>query len=336
MPKPGHCRRPSGTYSAISTEETTTCTPVTSSTLAVPWVAEDAERNAAKLAMRYTREQRSVISHLTRALSAMTRRVDHCREDNQRLQRQLEIIRETNALVSDADKSHKLYNGPVPLSPLVSPIITRHSPPRLSSEGESDTDSLELDSRSGCSSSDDSSDSGTCTPTCKTRDADNLPTLYKQSQSLGEKNDVESRKANLIFYGIDEEDDEGRCDCFFKVRDFVWDHLGIGDNKGGKIVSIQFAHRLGDEKHRSKPRPILVKFADLKQRAEILRRARQMLRGSRVRITEEYSATTQEVCRQLVRYLNFRRTRHDVSSTGSMIHQASLSSDSDDERETFI
>ncbi len=88
--------------------------------------------------------------------------------------------------------------------------------------------------------------------------------------------EARSRRNNLLFYGIPEEQGE---DCFRSAEKFIKNELKIS-----QPVVLQRAHRLGKPtppnaigQRVSQPRPIIVNFMDFRQR-ESVRAARIQLR----------------------------------------------------------
>lgn len=87
--------------------------------------------------------------------------------------------------------------------------------------------------------------------------------------------EIHLRRNNLIFYDIAEGDDESREDRDLKVRSFVSDKLDIP----AQNLAISQTLRIG----KTKPRPLLVTFANLSDRFEILGAAKTKLKPRTVK-----------------------------------------------------
>ena len=89
--------------------------------------------------------------------------------------------------------------------------------------------------------------------------------------------EARSRRQNLIFHGIDENQDEN---CNEKVRKFIKEQLKLNMEN----IKMKRAHRLGAPRRNDignkafKPRPLIVCFEDFNQKEEI-RKNRHMLRA---------------------------------------------------------
>lgn len=94
--------------------------------------------------------------------------------------------------------------------------------------------------------------------------------LSKKVDNLNMKVDQlenQSRRDNLVFHGLADEDEESWVDSEAKVRKYISEDLGIDETD----VSIERAHRLNT---RYSPRPVIVKFSHFKDRDKVLRKYR--------------------------------------------------------------
>ena len=81
--------------------------------------------------------------------------------------------------------------------------------------------------------------------------------------------DAYQRRSNLIFFGVEEEEEHEKADV--KLRTFMTNHLGIPEKKASN-VEFELVHRLG-RLDRTKTRPIIARF----------------LRYNDVRLTKSYA-----------------------------------------------
>ena len=95
-----------------------------------------------------------------------------------------------------------------------------------------------------------------------------------------------SRRNNLRFEGIAEEDEEDWNKCEEKIKNIVKEKLDIdADN-----ISIERAHRAGKKKD-NKHRVIIARFLDFKDKEKILKRANR-LKNSGIYINEDFAEET--------------------------------------------
>ena len=117
--------------------------------------------------------------------------------------------------------------------------------------------------------------------------------LETKTDELSQKTDDlenRSRRDNIVVYGIPEKTGEERetwDDCEAAVRTVLVEDLEMEDAADDGGVGIERAHRVG--KRGDKPRPIVVKLTHSKTKAAILTGARQKLRKSEIKISEDYS-----------------------------------------------
>lgn len=82
--------------------------------------------------------------------------------------------------------------------------------------------------------------------------------------------EIHSRKSNLLFYGIPDSEQE---DCCVVMRDFLTHYMGMDANIAARFKN---AHRLPSRQSRGRPPPIIVSFLQMKDRDEILARAKNL------------------------------------------------------------
>jgi hypothetical protein len=101
----------------------------------------------------------------------------------------------------------------------------------------------------------------------------------------------QSRRNNLIFYNIQEEYRENWEKTEYIVGNFIVEVMKVGLS----AYDIERAHRLGG---RRRNRPIIVKFLSWKKKMEVLNSIRT-LRGTPIRITEDYAESTRHAREEL-------------------------------------
>ena len=148
---------------------------------------------------------------------------------------------------------------------------------------------------------------------------ENIIDLKDENDQLRKKiNKLEdqSRRKNLIFYDLEEDDKEDWATSEKKVRNVIKDSLKLNE----ETIEIERAHRLGrkiEQNERAagqnrRPRPVIVKFSRFKQCDTILQTAKQELRNkdSAIRVSEDYSQEVREVRRNLIPFLQQKRTEN--------------------------
>ncbi|XP_077505547.1 uncharacterized protein LOC144115170 [Amblyomma americanum] len=112
-----------------------------------------------------------------------------------------------------------------------------------------------------------------------------LNSLYEVVSKLASRNDElenRSRRNNLIFHGLDEEDEETNKALFIAVTKVFIDNLQLDCPK------IERYHRLG-RKQEGGPRPVIVKLLDFREKTQALKNAHR-LKHSGISLPEDFSA----------------------------------------------
>ena len=94
----------------------------------------------------------------------------------------------------------------------------------------------------------------------------------------------QTKRDNLVFFGIPEQQEETWDDCEDKVRKVLDENLKLQGALSDNEVGIERAHRIG-KKQQGKTRPIVVKFSRYKTKNAILN-LKHKLKGSHYRISE--------------------------------------------------
>lgn len=158
---------------------------------------------------------------------------------------------------------------------------------------------------------------------------DRLAKLEAENRHL--RNKVESlenqsRRNNLVFYGLEESDTETWDQCESKVTDFIKDELNIEID-----TAIDRAHRLGKKRTRSRDaaagprgeaedaspqtsRPVIVRFNRWKEKEKVLSAARSYYKDQRETqdnvvggVGEDFSQEVREQRRKLLPFLKSQR-----------------------------
>ena len=96
--------------------------------------------------------------------------------------------------------------------------------------------------------------------------------------------DVYSRRENLIFVGLSEDEEESNQETVRKIRDLFTNKLGIAD-----VANIKFqrCHRLGVSSDKNKPRDVIVRFVLFPDRENIWEN-RKRLKESNIIMKEDF------------------------------------------------
>lgn len=117
----------------------------------------------------------------------------------------------------------------------------------------------------------------------------------------------QSRRDNLIFWGLDEVESETWEDCENKVRECMAGTLDIADAQDDNLVEIERAHRLGKKRDRSgKRQGIIVKFGRWKHKQRAKNAAKDRLskdsgHTGNVRISEDFCQELRNTRKELLK-----------------------------------
>ncbi|XP_077498771.1 uncharacterized protein LOC144109876 [Amblyomma americanum] len=111
-----------------------------------------------------------------------------------------------------------------------------------------------------------------------------LNSLSEVVSKLASRNELEnrSRRNNLIFHGLAEEDEETNKALFIAVTTVFIDNLQLGCPK------IERYHRLGRNQE-GRPRPVIVKLLDFREKTQAIKNAHR-LKNSGISLSEDFSA----------------------------------------------
>ena len=102
-----------------------------------------------------------------------------------------------------------------------------------------------------------------------------------------------SRRNNLRIDGIAEKENETWNECEQEVQSLITDKLGIAEN-----IVIERAHRIKKKENPGRPRTIVCRFLNYKDKTNILKNAKK-LKGKNIFINEDFSHETMELCKEL-------------------------------------
>ena len=103
---------------------------------------------------------------------------------------------------------------------------------------------------------------------------DNLETTVQKITDANERMEAQSRRSNLIFYGIQGDKKESWETSEEKLREYLTDELHIDESR----IQTERVHRL---KTKSSPAPIIAKFSFFKGRDAVLKQYRQKRKDER-------------------------------------------------------
>ena len=103
---------------------------------------------------------------------------------------------------------------------------------------------------------------------------DNLETTVQKNTDANERIEAQSRRSNLIFYGIQGDKKESWETSEEKLREYLTDELHINESR----IQTERVHRL---KTKSSPAQIIAKFSFFKDRDAVLKQYRQKHKDER-------------------------------------------------------
>lgn len=138
-------------------------------------------------------------------------------------------------------------------------------------------------------------------------DHEELNTQYSVLEKRCDYLESQSRRNNLVFHGFEENDNETWEDCETKIKTYMSSDLEIDPDN----VEIERAHRLGRGTNR--PRPIIAKFLNFKDKQRIQNRIKEKLTGNEEewenphRVSEDYTQGVRDQRKALTPYLRNAR-----------------------------
>lgn len=140
---------------------------------------------------------------------------------------------------------------------------------------------------------------------------ESVDVLTKENTRMRERMDAsenQMRRSNLLFYHIQEIEEENWKDCESAVIQLVKQVMNINLSHD----EIERAHRLGKSNENGDPRPIIVKFLHYKKKDEIISNSYR-LKGRKESISEDYSHGVRMIRKELGQYLTaLKNEGHNV------------------------
>ncbi|MCG7879743.1 MAG: hypothetical protein N0C90_25955 [Candidatus Thiodiazotropha endolucinida] len=126
-------------------------------------------------------------------------------------------------------------------------------------------------------------------------------TLQKRCDYL----ESQPRRNNLVFYGFDENNNETWDECESKIKTYMSYDLDINPES----VMIERAHRLGNG---NKPRPIIAKFLNFKDKQKVQNRIKEKIRDEREwenphRVSEDFTQSVRDQRKGLTPFMRNAR-----------------------------
>ena len=125
-----------------------------------------------------------------------------------------------------------------------------------------------------------------------------LMSLQNQIDNL----ESHSRRSNVIFYGVPEDEEETWEASENKVLDLTKSTMQIAED-----IRFDRVHRLG-RKRQNSPRPIIAKVTFFKDKQKIFNKASK-LKGSNISISEDYVKSVRDARRKMVPHLKAARNK---------------------------
>lgn len=131
--------------------------------------------------------------------------------------------------------------------------------------------------------------------------------LWQKIEMMGKQVDdlqCRSKRNNLLFYGMDREEDETNERCEQRLQDLFTDKLELAEN-----VEFDRVHRIS-----SKPNsPLIARCVFYKDKVKVLK-AKRNLKGSNIFIGEDFSTAVRDIRRKLTQFMKEKRNGgHKVS-----------------------
>ena len=140
--------------------------------------------------------------------------------------------------------------------------------------------------------------------------------LRNRAESLENKmayQEGQSKRENLIFYGLPEITDETWDMSERDVRSLLTDKMGLDHAEDDNVISIERAHRLGRRRQQQdQPRPVVVKFSRYKHR-QVVWNNRSKLKDTNYRVVEHFSDSVRERRRILIPRMEEERDRGNTA-----------------------
>jgi type II secretory pathway component PulJ len=117
-----------------------------------------------------------------------------------------------------------------------------------------------------------------------------LKQRINQLEMKAEHQEAQSRRDNLLFRGIPEDDDETWEDTEKKVKAFLEEKMDIDS----EMIEFERVHRLNTRTNNT-PRPIIAKFSKYKDRNNVLMKSAGKLNKTDYRVSEDFTKNVREI-----------------------------------------
>lgn len=118
----------------------------------------------------------------------------------------------------------------------------------------------------------------------------------------------QSRRNNIVIDGVPESTGESWADSEEKVKDIFRQKLQLQ-----RDMEMERAHRIGKpEADRNRPRSIVVKFMNFKDKAAVMQRAKN-LKGTKIFINDDYTDAVRLKRKELMPKLKEARDKGDIA-----------------------
>ena len=157
---------------------------------------------------------------------------------------------------------------------------------------------------------------------------------YRRLENKVEDLENRSRRNNFIIYNIPE-DAEGETPCEDFMADLLENHMKIKTRPGAKYpIIIERAHRLGDKKRAQKPRPMIAKVLNWRDRQYIMKTAPAILKESKYRnnslfVGDDVSANVRKQRKRLAEHMKKLRDDNQFACIPFAVPPVLLTKDKD-------
>lgn len=135
--------------------------------------------------------------------------------------------------------------------------------------------------------------------------------IYESLQVMNDKQEYlegQSRRNNIVIDGVPESTGDSWADSEEKVKDIFRQKLQLQRN-----MEMERVHRIGKpETARSRPRSIIVKFLNFKDKAAVMQRAKN-LKGTKIFINDDYTDAVRLKRKELMPKLKEARDKGDIA-----------------------
>lgn len=140
------------------------------------------------------------------------------------------------------------------------------------------------------------------------KENENLKSRLDDIEMKADDLECRSRRNNLVFYGLTRPENETPQQCEDAVQDLLADPLGLPNP-----VEFDRVHRTSNKRDA----PVVARCVFYKDRVNILKKAREKLKGSDVFVAEDFSARVRDIRKKLNQH---RRAAKDSGKRATMVY----------------